>query len=216
MMFSSPMKSESTGSSPTAASPPSAKEEQFQYIDPSLNHPPASPSVVSQNADDDELTLGDQVTRLFRPNHDIVEEHKDVGADADDDTIGDGDGREPTEEDFQKYQTASTDNSADREQHRAQFRAMGGAAVVGGVAGMMLLGPIVGLVAAGGAAAAAVAAPGQTGERVRATGEVVAKAGDKIKQLEQEHQIVDKVTQGFHKTATFFSDRLEPCYNPTA
>eukprot|EP00527_Entomoneis_sp_CCMP2396_P000465 CAMPEP_0198146888 /NCGR_PEP_ID=MMETSP1443-20131203/32081_1 /TAXON_ID=186043 /ORGANISM="Entomoneis sp., Strain CCMP2396" /LENGTH=212 /DNA_ID=CAMNT_0043810993 /DNA_START=51 /DNA_END=686 /DNA_ORIENTATION=+ len=136
---------------------------------------------------------------------------------------------EPTDADVEIYRSYSpgggsnSNNSNNRQsvaeagaEHRAKFRAMGGAAVVGGVAGMLLLGPLIGLVAAGGAAVAAANAPGKVGDRVRATGEGVAQAGDKLRQMDQQHQIVEKVTLGFHKTAAFISERLEPCYNPTA
>mmetsp|Transcript_33405 Transcript_33405/g.69561 ORF Transcript_33405/g.69561 Transcript_33405/m.69561 type:complete len:209 (-) Transcript_33405:143-769(-) len=203
-----------SGSSSSATEPQPLEPQPFPLT-----------SVVSQNADDDEQTLGDPVTRLFRPSNDtsallLHPHHSEAPVDVDAEMdIDEEDGPEPTDEDVQALARAlqgdgSPPKDISQEQHRAQFRAMGGAAVVGGVAGLLLLGPIVGLVAAGGAAAAAVVAPGQAGERVRATGEVVAKAGDRLKALDQRHHIVDHVTHGFHQTAHFLSEKLEPCYNP--
>ena len=74
-------------------------------------------------------------------------------------------------------------------------RAMGGAAVVGGVAGLMFVGPVVGLAAAGGAAALATT-KGKVGEVTRATGEVVASAGSRLKKLDEKHHITDKAAKG--------------------
>ncbi|KAL3945482.1 MAG: hypothetical protein SGBAC_000453 [Bacillariaceae sp.] len=66
-----------------------------------------------------------------------------------------------------------------------------GAAVVGGVAGTLIGGPLVGAAAAA-AAAAATTAPGKGGDIARSSGEGMAKMGDKAKALDEKHHIQDK------------------------
>ena len=148
----------------------------------------------------------------------------------DDGTAKDTDGlvvdekKDPDDDDDEAssaYMTYDPDNAAARSSpsdphaaHRATFRAMGGAAVAGGVAGALLLGPLVGIVAAGGFAATAAHQSSKAGQFARSTGEAVAGVGDRLQKFDHEHHVVDRVTEQFHKTATFLSEKLEPCYNP--
>ena len=74
----------------------------------------------------------------------------------------------------------------------AASKVMVGAAVVGGVAGAVLAGPLVGVVAAGGAAYAATRSD-KAGEAAKATGTAALAVGDKISQLDREHQVRAKV-----------------------
>jgi methylthioribose-1-phosphate isomerase len=61
-------------------------------------------------------------------------------------------------------------------------RQLTGAAVAGGIAGLVIGGPIIGVVAAGGCALA-VTRNGQTGQVARAGGEAAARVGDQIKKI---------------------------------
>lgn len=97
----------------------------------------------------------------------------------------------------------------DSSSRKAALRVMGGAAVVGGVAGLLLVGPVVGLAAAGGAAALSTT-KGRAGDVTRATGEVVANAGSRLKKLDQKHHITDKATNGVVKSANWISNKIKP------
>lgn len=71
-----------------------------------------------------------------------------------------------------------------------------GASVVGGVAGLMLVGPLVGVVAAGGAAYAAGTKEGPVGSILRGTGSLAATAGGVAKRFDSKHQVVGKTLNG--------------------
>lgn len=79
-----------------------------------------------------------------------------------------------------------------------RFREMSGAAVAGGIAGLLIAGPIVGLVAAGGAAVLATT-QGRAGDVARATGNVAASAGDRVKRINEKHHIVERTGTGLKK-----------------
>jgi hypothetical protein len=89
-------------------------------------------------------------------------------------------------------------------------RQIGGAAVAGGLAGFLLVGPVVGLAAAGGAAMCASQARGKAGNVARASGEVMATAGDRLKRLDQKHHVVDKTSRGIVKGCNWVSHKLQP------
>lgn len=77
---------------------------------------------------------------------------------------------------------------------------IGGAAVVGTTAGLIIAGPIVGIV--GGVAAAVVATQDSIAGRVaRSSGETVLTAGDKVKDFNEKNQIVEKTKWGFGRLA---------------
>lgn len=82
-----------------------------------------------------------------------------------------------------------------------RFREMSGAAVAGGIAGLLIAGPIVGLVAAGGAAVLATT-QGRAGDVARATGNVAASAGDRVKRINEKHHIVERTGTGLKKVGT--------------
>lgn len=91
---------------------------------------------------------------------------------------------------------------------QSERRVVGGAAVAGGIAGLVLAGPIVALVVAGGAAAMATT-KGKAGEVTRATGEVMAQAGDRLKTIDRKHKISDKATKSLAKSANWVSEKLK-------
>jgi hypothetical protein len=93
-------------------------------------------------------------------------------------------------------------------------RQIGGAAVAGGLAGLLLMGPVVGLAAAGGAAMCASQARGKAGNVARASGEVMATAGDRLKRLDQKHQVVEKTSQGIVNGYNWVSHKLQPKTRP--
>lgn len=71
-----------------------------------------------------------------------------------------------------------------------------GASVVGGVAGLMLMGPLVGVVAAGGVAYAAGTKEGPVGSILRGTGSLAATAGGAAKRFDNKHHVVGKTVNG--------------------
>lgn len=87
-------------------------------------------------------------------------------------------------------------------------RQVGGAAVAGGIAGLVLLGPVIGLVAAGGAAAVATSR-GKAGQVARASGDVVSDAGSRLKQFDEKHHVVAKTSSGIVKGCSWVSNKLK-------
>jgi len=73
-------------------------------------------------------------------------------------------------------------------------RQVGGAAVAGGIAGLVLGGPILALVAAGGAAVVATSSRGKPGDVVRQCGDATADAGHRLKRYDEEHRVVERAT----------------------
>ena len=88
-------------------------------------------------------------------------------------------------------------------------RQVGGAAVAGGIAGLVLIGPMVGVVAAGCAAVAATT-KGVGGDVARSTGEAVSSAGDRLKKIDQKHHVVEKTSKGFVKGCNWVSKKIKP------
>ncbi len=70
-------------------------------------------------------------------------------------------------------------------------KVIGAAAIAGGVAGLVVAGPLVGLAGAAGAGILATQ-KGTAGEVARASGDVVIAAGDRAKKMDKKHHIVDK------------------------
>jgi len=73
---------------------------------------------------------------------------------------------------------------------------VGGAAAVAGIAGLCLVGPIVGVVAAGGAAYVAATNKGAAGTVFRASGTVATAAGSSARNLDKKHNVVGKTGRG--------------------
>ena len=105
---------------------------------------------------------------------------------------------------------AASPQTTDIQKNAAMLRTkrqVQGAAVAGGVTGLVLLGPVVGLVAAGGAALA-TSGRGEIGNAARATGDSVSDLGNSIKKYEKKHHIKDKTSKGILKGCNWISNRL--------
>lgn len=87
-------------------------------------------------------------------------------------------------------------------------RQVAGAAAVGGLVGLCFVGPVVALVAAGGAAVIATSR-GKAGEVARSTGEVAANAGDRLQQLNRKHKVVEKTSNGIVNGCRWMSHKLK-------
>ena len=103
--------------------------------------------------------------------------------------------------------TTDLDEHDDRDDSTT-LRQVSGAAVVGGIVGCCLLGPFVGILAAGGAAALATS-KGSAGSVARSTGDVAADAGVRLKEINKKHQIVEKTSNGIVKGCRWVSDQLK-------
>jgi hypothetical protein len=92
-------------------------------------------------------------------------------------------------------------------------RQVGGAAVAGGLAGLMLAGPIGCVVIAGGAAMCATTR-GTAGNVARASGDMMAATGDRLKKIDQKHHVVNKTSHGIVKGCNWVSHKLQPKARP--
>lgn len=88
-------------------------------------------------------------------------------------------------------------------------RQVTGAAVAGGLVGLVFGGPVLGLLAAGGSAAVATA-EGKAGDVARTSGDAMADAGDRLRRFDEKHRVVDKTSEGIAKGCRWVSKRLEP------
>ena len=68
---------------------------------------------------------------------------------------------------------------------------IGAAAIAGGVTGLVIAGPIIGVIGAIGAGALA-SQKNKAGDVARASGDVVISAGERAKQIDEKHHVVDK------------------------
>jgi hypothetical protein len=87
-------------------------------------------------------------------------------------------------------------------------RQIQGAAVAGGVTGLVLLGPAVGLLAAGGAVLATTKGKGEIGKAARTTGDSVSDVGRSLKKFERKHSIKEKTSKGIVKGCDWVSKKL--------
>ena len=107
--------------------------------------------------------------------------------------------------------TNNTNNNSNTKEHvrEGSAREMGGAAAIGGMAGLIVLGPIGGLLGAGGGAVAATT-KGKTGATTRAVGDVVASAGERLKRFSSQHHVHEKSSKGVStvsKSVQSFEDK---------
>lgn len=86
-------------------------------------------------------------------------------------------------------------------------RQVRGAAVAGGLTGLVLGGPAVGLLAAGGAALA-TGGNGEIGKAARAAGDSISDVGKGLKKFDKKHNIKEKTTVGIVKGCDWVSKRL--------
>jgi ABC-type sugar transport system substrate-binding protein len=92
-------------------------------------------------------------------------------------------------------------------QHHTK-RQLCGAAVVGGMAGLVTLGPIGGVLIAGGAAFAATR-KGKVGAVMRSTGDTMADIGKSLKEFDRNHGISDKTVDGIIEGNRWVSKQLQ-------
>jgi hypothetical protein len=87
-------------------------------------------------------------------------------------------------------------------------RQVGGAAVVGGIAGLVLGGPLLAVV--GGAAAAALATSNdKAGQVARSGGDVAADAGKRLKKFDEKHRVVEKTSNQIVKGCKWVSKKMQ-------
>jgi hypothetical protein len=77
-------------------------------------------------------------------------------------------------------------------------RQISGAAAAGGIAGLIIGGPIFAVVAGIGIAACATT-KSKAGEVTRATGDAVSSAGNRVKQWDEKHHVLQKTGDGIIK-----------------
>jgi hypothetical protein len=111
-------------------------------------------------------------------------------------------------------QATNSDKPDKKAERRLLRRQVGGAAAVAGVAGLVVVGPIVGVLAAGGAAAGAALGKGPGGKIARGAGGVAADAGDRIKKIDEKHQISKKTATGVSKGYNWVSSKIRRDNNP--
>lgn len=92
-------------------------------------------------------------------------------------------------------------------------RQVGGAAAVGGVAGFILVGPVVAVAGAVGAAYAATS-KGLAGSIFRGAGEGVATAGDGVKAVEDKTHVASKTKKGAVTSYKWISNKLSKKEEP--
>ena len=88
-------------------------------------------------------------------------------------------------------------------------KVVAGAAVAGGLAGLVLVGPIVALLAAGGAAVATTR-PGAGGNVARAAGGAAASVGGELKRIDREYKVVNRTSTGIKKGYKWVSKQVKP------
>lgn len=92
----------------------------------------------------------------------------------------------------------------DGDRQKSRSRITQGAAIAGGITGLMVAGPVLGIVAAAGAAAVASQNDGVAGKVARVSGDAVVTVGDTVKEIDGKYHIVDKsksfIGTAVHKT----------------
>ena len=96
-------------------------------------------------------------------------------------------------------------NESDKSKIKVTDKVIGAAAVAGGVAGLVVAGPVLGIVGAVGAGILATE-NSKAGDVARASGDVVLSAKDRAKKIDEKHHVVDKTKKA---TATFVSRAKE-------
>lgn len=99
------------------------------------------------------------------------------------------------------------DDTSNRPAKLGTKRQMQGAAIAGGVTGLVLIGPAAGLLVAGGAALV-TSGKGDIGKAARATGDSVSDLGKRLKKYDKKHNIKEKTSRGIVKGCDWVSKRL--------
>ena len=113
----------------------------------------------------------------------------------------------PTVKNQESMQTTHLAEGESESPELGTKRQVRGAAVAGGVTGLVLIGPAAGLLAAGGAALA-TCGKGEVGKAARVTGDTVSDLGRSLKKFEKKHNIKHKTTTGIVKGCDWVSRRL--------
>jgi hypothetical protein len=87
-------------------------------------------------------------------------------------------------------------------------RQLGGAAVAGGLAGLVLGGPILAVLAAAGTAVAATT-KSKTGQVARSSGDAMASFGDRLKELDQKHHVIERTSQSIASGGNYVSRQIQ-------
>ena len=106
----------------------------------------------------------------------------------------------PLEENYGDYHGSSPgvpNDPSGKKGADASDKVIGAAAIAGGVAGLVIAGPLVGIAGAAGAGILATQ-KGTAGEVARASGDVVISAGERAKKIDQKHHVVDKTKKATH------------------
>lgn len=91
---------------------------------------------------------------------------------------------------------------------RKRIRQIGVATAVGGIAGLVIFGPVGGIVGAGGGAALAATNTSKAGDVARSTGNVAADAGNRIRHFEKKHKIIENTTDGIIDGCNWVSQKF--------
>ena len=102
-------------------------------------------------------------------------------------------GKTNTQEEFEygEIDSSSVNKGSSASKATPSDKLIGAAAIAGGVAGLVIAGPVIGVIGAAGAAALATQ-DNKAGEVARASGDVVIAAGEKAKQIDEKHDVVNK------------------------
>ena len=77
-----------------------------------------------------------------------------------------------------------------------------------GIACLVVAGPVIGLIAAGGAAALATSR-GKAGDVARAGGDVMSDAGVRLKHFDRKHRVVEKTSKGIVDGCRWVSKQIK-------
>ena len=110
------------------------------------------------------------------------------------------------------------------QQEQRKGTGVGGAAAVAGIAGLCLMGPLVGVAAAGGVAYVAATNKGVAGKTLRASGTAATAVGSSARNFDKKHQVVAKTAGGIatgvgwiaRKTGQLRQSRNKGSSNPQA
>lgn len=86
-------------------------------------------------------------------------------------------------------------------------RQLGGAAIAGGLLGLIIAGPFFAILTAAGAAVAATS-KSKTGEVARSSGDSMANFGDRLKELDQKHHFIERTSQSIASGANYVSRQI--------
>lgn len=99
-------------------------------------------------------------------------------------------------------------NESEKSKIKVPDKVVGAAAVAGGVAGLVLAGPVLGIVGAVGAGILATE-NSKAGKVARASGDVVLSAKDRAKKIDEKHHVVDKTKEATKKAASTFVSKAK-------